>query len=93
MQLPINYNKAHWSVRKAAREQYIEEQNGKCLHCDAPLSGSASDEMMAKDITKSLFPKSFFNWPVHLHHYHKTGITLGAVHNQCNAVLWQYHGE
>jgi hypothetical protein len=28
-----------------------------------------------------------------LHHCHQTGLTIGAVHAKCNAVLWQYHGE
>lgn len=32
-------------------------------------------------------------YPVHLHHDHKTGLTIGAVHAKCNAVLWQYYGE
>ena len=44
-------------------------------------------------ITNSLFPPNFFKWPVHLHHSHDTGMTIGAVHARCNAVLWQYHGE
>jgi hypothetical protein len=41
----------------------------------------------------SLFPKNFLKWPVHLHHSHDTGMTIGAVHSYCNAVLWQYHNE
>jgi hypothetical protein len=44
-------------------------------------------------INQILFPKSFFKYPVHLHHCHKTGLTLGAVHHYCNAYLWQYLGE
>lgn len=93
MKLPINYDAAHWTVRKQARDEYAKLQGGKCFHCGSDLIGNASDEMMKKKINKGLFPDSFFKWPVHLHHCHKTGMTIGAVHNQCNAVLWQYHGE
>jgi len=44
-------------------------------------------------IKKSLFPRGFFGYPIHLHHSHDTGMTIGAVHAHCNAVLWQYEGE
>ena len=30
MKLPIDYTKAHWTVRKEARLQYIKEQYGLC---------------------------------------------------------------
>ena len=40
-----------------------------------------------------LFPESFFKYPVHLHHSHDTGKTIGAVHAYCNAVLWEYYGQ
>jgi hypothetical protein len=49
--------------------------------------------VMSKKINVDLFPPNFFKWPVHLHHDHRTGMTIGAVHCRCNAVLWQYHGE
>jgi len=48
---------------------------------------------MSNQINENLFPPKFLNWPVHLHHDHKTGMTVGAVHSHCNAVLWQYHNE
>lgn len=44
-------------------------------------------------VNMKLFPPNFFKHPVHLHHDHQTGMTIGAVHNHCNAVLWQYYGE
>jgi hypothetical protein len=44
-------------------------------------------------IDRELFPPGFFNYPVHLHHSHNSGLTIGAVHSYCNAVLWHYHGE
>jgi len=93
MELPIRYDDAHWTVRRQAREQYVYIQGGLCCHCNAPLTGDSAKHIQEKKINKTLFPSSFFSWPVHLHHCRKTGLTIGAVHNLCNAVLWQYHGE
>lgn len=63
------------------------------MHCGTLLSRAADQIVLSKPIDVSLFPENFFRWPVHLHHSHKTGMTIGAVHAYCNAVLWQYHGE
>jgi hypothetical protein len=93
MKLPTNYNALHYTERKKVREEYVRRQKGLCMHCGNPLAENASDEVMAKRINKRLFPESFFKWPVHLHHDHDTGMTIGAVHCHCNAVLWQYHGK
>jgi len=93
MKLPIDYKKSHWSVRKQAREQYVEEQEGKCWHCAEPLNGPPAEDIARKKINWKLFPSGFTKWPVHLHHDHNTNLTIGAVHSKCNAVLWQYHGE
>ena len=93
MTLPIDYDKAHWSVRKKAREQYAKNQKGKCQHCKELLVNQPSREIMNKSINIRLFPAGFFNSPIHLHHDHKTGLTISAVHARCNAVLWQYKGE
>jgi len=93
MVLPIDYEKAHWTVKKQAREQYEREQKGKCQHCKELLIRQPVKEVMLKDIEYRLFPVGFFNSPVHLHHDHKTGLTIGAVHARCNAYLWQYKGE
>lgn len=93
MKLPIDYSSAHWTTRRAAREEYIRQQDGKCAHCGEPLSGAPALSVTEKPVCPKLFPKNFFTWPVHLHHCHETGLTIGAVHNYCNAVLWQYHGE
>jgi hypothetical protein len=46
---------------------------------------------MGKKISQ--FIKQILEDSVHLHHSHETGMTIGAVHARCNAVLWQYHGE
>lgn len=75
------------------RFSYIEEQDGKCHHCNNPLDGEPTKEIMRKPISTRLFPVGFFSRPVHLHHNHNTGMTIGTVHARCNAVLWQYHGE
>jgi hypothetical protein len=88
--LPVNYNEIHFSERKLVREEYTRIQAGKCHYCKQQLSVRPSEN---KRVNKNLFPKKFFDWPVHLHHDHKTGMTIGAVHAYCNAVLWQYHGE
>jgi len=93
MKLPINYNKADWQTRKEAREQYIKEQNGMCHYCKSSLFKQPPVEILNKPITRRFFPKNFFDYPIHLHHDHVTGITIGAVHCYCNAVLWQYHKE
>lgn len=93
MKLPANYNLLTWQERRAARNEYIRLQDGLCAHCESPLLGSPEERVATLPINKSLFPKNFFQWPVHLHHSHETGLTIGAVHCYCNAVLWQYYGE
>lgn len=93
MDLPVNYEKLNQAEKRLVREEYRKLQDGKCCHCGASLNDYASVEMRSKPINYRLFPLSFFNWPIHLHHSHKTGMTIGAVHAVCNAVLWQYHGE
>lgn len=93
MELPINYDIASPALRKKAREQYIKNQDGKCYHCGTLLKEAPSSEVRDLVVNEMLFPIGFFNWPVHLHHSHTTGLTIGAVHSRCNAVLWQYHGE
>ena len=40
-----------------------------------------------------LFPPNFLKYKVHLQHNHSTGMTEGAVHALCNAVMWQYEGR
>ena len=93
MKLPVDYNKLPKAKVRIVREAYIKRQKGLCAHCGKPLTGKPSEEVLALEINKDLFPKFFFNYPIHLHHDHDTGMTIGAIHNTCNAVLWQYHGE
>lgn len=87
---PVDYRKLTWQERRAVREAYVNSQRGLCYHCKRPLS---EPPVWRVTINKKLFPAKFFDYPVHLHHDHKTGMTIGAVHNYCNAELWQYYGE
>ena len=93
MELPVNYDALHHTKRRKVREEYVRRQEGLCYYCNEPLSGKPAKDVAGKKVTKSLFPENFFKWPVHLHHNHVTGMTIGAVHCYCNAVLWEYDGE
>jgi hypothetical protein len=93
MKLPQNYNMLTSKERKLVREEYVKKQHGLCHYCGSPLDGPAASKVLVKKITKGLFPKGMFKYPVHLHHDHEDGMTIGAVHCYCNAVLWEYEGE
>ena len=79
------------------RGEYAKAQDGKCYWCKFPLDGDPAPHVMEKkpDVNWNLFPggKNFLNYPVHLQHDHGTGLTEGAVHALCNAVMWQFHGR
>lgn len=91
--LPLNYNHIDYKERKLVREEYIRLQHYTCYYCGEFLFNDPPDNILNKKIIKSLFPKNFFDHSIHLHHNHNTGMTIGAVHSYCNAVLWQYDGE
>lgn len=93
MKLPVNYANLTRRERKEVREEYIKVQNGACYFCKCDLNKEPPTDVLKMTINKRLFPKNFFKYPVHLHHDHNTNMTIGAVHNRCNAVLWQYHGK
>lgn len=93
MKLPVNYDKITPRERRKVRLEYLKLQNSKCHHCGNDVWGPPVKEIVTAYIDESLFPKGFFEYPVHLHHDHNTGMTIGVVHNRCNAYLWQYHGE
>lgn len=90
MELPCNYERLTQSQRKSVREEYEFRQDYKCKYCNTDLYVRPSKR---KRIDWSRFPPNFLKYPIHLHHNHSTGMTIGAVHAYCNAVLWQYHGE
>lgn len=91
--LPVKYSTLTPKERRAVRLQYVKAQEGKCWFCLCSLRGEPDERVVNTKINTSLFPENFFDYPVHLHHSHDTGLTLGAVHNKCNAVLWQYFGQ
>ncbi len=91
--LPVNYEQLPYQDRRLVREQYTRLQGGLCYHCKELLGGPPSTDVQTKSIMRELLPNNFFKYPVHLHHCHKTGVTIGTVHSRCNAVLWQYYGE
>ena len=93
MDLPVRYDELLPYEKRLVRNQYAEIQKGKCFYCGSDLSGPPSDEVAKKRVNRNLFPRTFFSYPIHLHHSHEDGMTIGAVHNYCNAVLWQYEGE
>jgi len=91
--LPTDYTKLKGKQRREVREQYVEEQDGKCLYCEHDLSGQPPLEVTSKSINLKLFPPGMLNNPVQLQHCHRTGMTEGAVHAYCNCVMWQYEGR
>ncbi len=93
MDLPVKYDKLKPHERRAVREQYVVVQKGACSFCGTPLDSKPANHVTDKIVNVKLFPRGFFTHTIHLHHDHNTGLTIGAVHNYCNAVLWQYYGE
>ncbi len=93
MKLPINYWKLDSQGRRVVREEYIRLQEGKCAYCHEALNSPPPKWITDIEINWSLFPGDFLKHPVHLQHDHTTGMTEGAVHAYCNAVLWQQEGR
>lgn len=91
--LPLDYNGASPALRKAAREKCVVLQNNKCHFCDGDFDDELPQTVTDLKIDLKLFPPNFLKHPIHLHHNHDTGMTIGAVHAHCNAILWQYLGE
>jgi hypothetical protein len=90
---PQHYPSLTPKQRAILRRAYEKEQGGLCHFCKQPLSGPPAKRVANAPISLVIFPKHFFAYPVHLHHNHATGMTIGAVHCRCNAYLFQYHGE
>ena len=89
-ELPQHYPSLKPYERAQVRNQYVKEQDGLCHYCAEPLSGSPSTNYT---LDMRRFPRNFLRYPIHLHHCHQTGLTLGAVHALCNGILWEVHGE
>jgi len=91
--LPLDYTQLSSTERAKVRLQYIKEQNEMCYYCGCRLDNPAPDWITDKRIDWELFPPFFLKHPIHLQHNHVTGMTEGAVHNYCNAVMWQYENR
>lgn len=91
--LPCNYEELSQQDRRLVREEYIHRQHGYCYCCETRLDGEPSFDIAEIEVNPDLFPENFFNYPVHLHHNHETGMTIGAVHAHCNAYLWEHCDE
>jgi hypothetical protein len=91
--LPVNYTRLNWMERRGVREQYIKEQGHKCYYCGSSLKEAAPQDIVDMEIDWDLFPENFLKYPIHLQHNHDTGMTEGAVHSHCNAVMWQYEAR
>lgn len=90
---PVNYDLLSSKERKLVRERYVVEQHGKCCYCEGSLISEPPEQVQKIPVNMNLFPRGFMKNPIHLHHSHETGMTIGAVHARCNAILWQYHGS
>ena len=93
MKLPVKYHEIPPYEKRIVREEYIRIQKGMCWYCKAPLKDAPPEGILGKKVTPHIYPEGFFTHPVHLHHDHITEMTVGAVHNYCNAVLWEYEGK
>ena len=87
------YDSLNSRQRRELKEQYVEWQDGICTFCRESLKSPAPSRVTDNKIEWRAFPPGFLNNPVHLQHDHETGMTEGAVHAYCNAVLWQYYGK
>lgn len=90
---PEYYSELSQPQRKILREAYVEAQGGLCYWCGELLSGPPSEKVASASVNMRLFPVGFLANPIHLQHDHHSGLTEGAVHARCNAVMWQYHGR
>jgi hypothetical protein len=93
MKLPVYYANLTPDERRKVRSLYVELQGGKCFYCKSDLAAAPPSEVRKMKINWKAFPRHFLLHPIHLQHDHDTGLTEGAIHAYCNAVLWQYHGR
>jgi hypothetical protein len=92
IKLPCLYDNLSITEKAQVRAEYSRRQRGLCYYCKAPLNGTPPVKILKKKLVR-VYPPEFFKNPIHLHHDHVTGFTIGATHAQCNAVLFEYHGE
>ena len=90
IELPTAYDELTRTERRDVRERYMAQQGGLCWYCQGSLKEKSIPESKGKPVNKWRFPDGFFDYPVHLHHDHDDGLTIGAVHAYCNAVSFDY---
>jgi len=93
IKIPAKYSKLNVVQRIQVREKYIELQKGLCFYCKGVLGAKPPKKITDKKIHWDFFPNNFLKHPIHLQHDHATGLTEGAVHAYCNAVMWEYEGR
>ena len=103
--LPINYTTSNSYTRRKVRLQYIALQRNKCCYCGHPFSNEQPTDMVdrIRPYYKALLAVAFqpldspierlFTHPIHLHHSHSNGETIGAVHAVCNYILLAEHNQ
>jgi hypothetical protein len=91
--IPADYTNLSRKERASVRFRYILKQNGLCYYCGESLALPPPKRITDKEIDWTRFPDNFLKHPIHLQHNHKTGMTEGAVHAYCNAVMWQYESK
>lgn len=93
MELPVLYETLTTWQKRHVRELYVKRQKGRCMYCEEALHTEPPKRITDIEVNEDLFPGGFFDHPIHLQHSHESGLTEGAVHAYCNAILWQYHGR
>lgn len=91
--LPTRYDDLTPEERQRVRDQYAREQGGLCPFCLQPLVADPPPVIQRLPVDAVRWPPAFFKWPQHLHHNHRTGLTIGTYHARCNAVLACYFNE
>lgn len=92
--IPAKYDDLTWYERRLVREEYIVRQGGACYHCKHTLSEDTPDDIKRQfPLDPRYWGPDFLKHPIHLHHDHQTGYTIGSTHAYCNAILAQYYGE
>lgn len=92
--IPAMYDALTWFERRTVREDYIILQKGACYWCKATLTSDTPLHLRERfPLDQRCWGPEFLKHPIHLHHCHRSGLTLGATHAYCNAILAQYYGE
>lgn len=93
IELPARYDDLTVDQRARVRDDYARRQRGICPLCLQPLLADPPPVIRRLKVDKMRWPPEFFKWPQHLHHNHRTGLTIGTYHARCNAVLACYFNE